>query len=166
MKTLDHLYIFQNNRNNTDVFLICFDVQNRYSFENIQRKYILEIREFCPYAPFLIIGCKDDLRDSNYDSNPLVFGYLREYTHSTLTIPVDVYGVIETYIQSEYKYDLIEHEEAQQLGHTRGAHKYMACSAKKVRGIDEIFDEVCRAREIHRHSQQNKTKKCAHCTIL
>lgn len=47
----------------TDVILVCFSVKEPDSFENVKRKWIPEIKHFCPGVPFLIIGhetCQDD----------------------------------------------------------------------------------------------------------
>lgn len=49
----------------TDIFLVCFDVHNRSSFENIEHKWISEIRHFCPDTPVLVVGCKIDLRKAS-----------------------------------------------------------------------------------------------------
>lgn len=46
----------------TDVFLIVFSITNLISFENIRSKWYPEITHFAPGVPFLIVGCKVDLR--------------------------------------------------------------------------------------------------------
>ena len=48
----------------TDVFLVCFSINYRRSFECIKDQWIREIKHHCPDAPFLLIGCKDDSRES------------------------------------------------------------------------------------------------------
>ena len=47
----------------TDVFLICYAVNLRSSFENIPRKWIPEMNLHEPGCPFLLVGTKVDLRD-------------------------------------------------------------------------------------------------------
>ncbi|KAJ7826720.1 small GTPase superfamily, partial [Mycena leptocephala] len=37
----------------TDIFLICFQVRSRASFENVRDKWVQEVRHYCPGAPFL-----------------------------------------------------------------------------------------------------------------
>ncbi|XP_067686081.1 rho-related protein racA-like [Haliotis asinina] len=46
----------------TDVFLLCFDVKNRSSFENIRDKWYPEVQHHCPNTPQILVGCKTDLR--------------------------------------------------------------------------------------------------------
>ena len=45
----------------TDVFLVCYSVASRTSFENISSKWLPEIRHHCPDTPFIIAGLKSDL---------------------------------------------------------------------------------------------------------
>ena len=42
----------------TDVFLICFAINNKTSFDNITDKWIPEIKKHCPDVPLVIVGCK------------------------------------------------------------------------------------------------------------
>ena len=46
----------------TDVFVVCFDVANRSSFQNVTEKWIPELRHFVPDVPVLLLGTKTDLR--------------------------------------------------------------------------------------------------------
>ena len=47
---------------NTDVFLICFSLVNRLSFDNARVKWYSEVREHCPNVPIVFVGTKLDLR--------------------------------------------------------------------------------------------------------
>lgn len=42
----------------TDVFLLCFDVSNEDSFENVGEKWLPELAHHIPDVPVLIVGCK------------------------------------------------------------------------------------------------------------
>ena len=46
----------------TDVFLMCFSIDNRVSFENIRSKWIPEVRHHCPTVPIVLVATKLDLR--------------------------------------------------------------------------------------------------------
>jgi len=48
---------------NTDVFLVCFSITSRTSFENIEQKWLPEIKIHEPDVPFLICGTKADARE-------------------------------------------------------------------------------------------------------
>jgi Ras-related C3 botulinum toxin substrate 1 len=47
----------------TDVFLICFSVISRSSFENVKTKWFPEVKHHVPEAPRLLVGTKKDLRN-------------------------------------------------------------------------------------------------------
>ncbi|KAK8885722.1 hypothetical protein M9Y10_041174 [Tritrichomonas musculus] len=44
-----------------DVALICFALDNPDSLKSVTSQWILEIREYCPKAPVILIGTKSDL---------------------------------------------------------------------------------------------------------
>eukprot|EP01083_Nonionella_stella_P079114 216831_1 len=46
----------------TDVFLVCFDISSAESFENVSKKWIPEIKQYCGGTPFLLVGTKMDRR--------------------------------------------------------------------------------------------------------
>eukprot|EP01090_Pellita_catalonica_P004394 TRINITY_DN1421_c0_g1_i2.p1 TRINITY_DN1421_c0_g1~~TRINITY_DN1421_c0_g1_i2.p1 ORF type:complete len:189 (-),score=38.95 TRINITY_DN1421_c0_g1_i2:76-642(-) len=46
---------------NTNVFLICFSMLNKASFENVASKWSAEVDHYCPDVPKLLIGTKSDL---------------------------------------------------------------------------------------------------------
>eukprot|EP01083_Nonionella_stella_P176817 619659_1 len=46
----------------TDIFLVCYSVISKASFENIKSKWIPEITKHCQEAAFIIVGTKTDLR--------------------------------------------------------------------------------------------------------
>lgn len=47
----------------TDVFLLCFSVDNRPSFNNIATKWQPEVRHHCPKSPYILVATKTDLRN-------------------------------------------------------------------------------------------------------
>ena len=47
----------------TDVFLVCYSIISRSSYENVRTKWIPEIKHHVPEAPFMLVGTKKDLRD-------------------------------------------------------------------------------------------------------
>lgn len=48
----------------TDVFLICFSLVNRVSFENVLAKWYPEVNHHCPNTPIILVGTKLDLREN------------------------------------------------------------------------------------------------------
>ena len=61
---------------NTDVFLVCFSINNRSSFNNVRDKWMVELHAQ-PSLDFsktkvLLVGTKSDLRDDGADADDLV----------------------------------------------------------------------------------------------
>lgn len=50
---------------NANVFLLCFSVGSRTSFDNIKAKWHPELKHFCPTTPFILVGTKSDLREED-----------------------------------------------------------------------------------------------------
>lgn len=48
----------------TDIFILCFDITNRVSFDNIKESWITEIHHYMSDTPFLLVGNKVDLRNN------------------------------------------------------------------------------------------------------
>lgn len=48
---------------NFDVIVMCFAVDLRDSFDNLQYKWMEEYKQYVPKSPLIILGCKADLRE-------------------------------------------------------------------------------------------------------
>jgi len=48
----------------TDVFIICFSLVQKASFDNVKEKWHQEVTHFNPGTPIVLVGTKLDLRDS------------------------------------------------------------------------------------------------------
>ncbi len=49
----------------TNLFLVCFSVTNRSSFDSVSLKWIPEISHHAPDAKWILVGTKSDLRGEN-----------------------------------------------------------------------------------------------------
>ncbi|KAI9560887.1 hypothetical protein GHT06_011842 [Daphnia sinensis] len=54
---------------NTDVFLLCYAVSHRPSFENIVQKWIPELKHYCPHTSIILVGTKADTRKDHGSTN-------------------------------------------------------------------------------------------------
>ncbi|KAM8743203.1 rho-related GTP-binding protein RhoF [Acanthopagrus schlegelii] len=117
-----------------NLVLICFDVTNPTSFENVLIKWFPEVRHFCRDVPVILIGCKTDLRKD------------KECTRKLKAMNQDPI----TYTQGE--------ETRQQMN----AELYLECSAKYQENVEDIFREATKRTLAfnRKHRNYNKQKKC------
>eukprot|EP00056_Hartaetosiga_gracilis_P005308 m.83477 g.83477 ORF g.83477 m.83477 type:complete len:194 (-) comp12122_c0_seq1:92-673(-) len=101
----------------TNVLLICFSVDSPDSLENVPEKWVPEVRHFCPGVPFVLVGCKKDLR-----SDP---GTIREL--------------------SKINQEPVSYENGASVGEKISAYSYIECSAKSKENVREVFETATRA---------------------
>jgi len=102
----------------TDVFLMCFSVMNRNSFDNVKHRWIPEVRHFAPNEKIFIVGTKIDMREDQNVVNQLY---------------------------STYGDKPVSYEEGLEYAKEMGAFRYMEISAKTQRGLKALFDEVIKS---------------------
>ncbi|XP_071131316.1 ras-related C3 botulinum toxin substrate 2-like [Mytilus edulis] len=102
----------------TDVFLACFSLVYRTSFENILYKWIPEIRHHCPRTPIILVGTKLDVRRNKGPENSK---HIEKNSHP------------------------ITSSEGQSLAKRIDAVKYIECSAKSQEGLQSVFEEAAKA---------------------
>lgn len=113
----DYAHIRPLSYQDAQVFLVCFSVDNRDSFENVQAKWIPEMKNFCPKVPFVLVGCKTDLRDDS-----------------------------ETLKKLQQKHmEIVRTDEGQALGDRIQAFQYVECSAKSRSNVTLVFEAAVRA---------------------
>ncbi|XP_006894710.1 PREDICTED: rho-related GTP-binding protein RhoF [Elephantulus edwardii] len=101
---------------NTHLVLICYDVMNPTSYDNVIVKWFPEVTHFCPGIPMVLIGCKTDLRKDKE--------HLRKLRSAQLE-PI-------TYTQGQSACEQIR------------AALYLECSAKFRENVEAVFREAAR----------------------
>lgn len=101
----------------TDVLLICYSIIEPDTLENVPEKWVPEVRHFCPGVPFVLVGCKSDVRDD------------AEITSSLAAKGQKCVGL----------------EEGNACGTKIGAFAYQECSAKESVGVQEVFQVATKA---------------------
>ena len=102
----------------TDVFIVCYAIPLRSSFENIRSKWMPELHVHEGDAPFLLVGTKMDMRDGN---------------------PKDPNKKVDQTI------DFVTTEEGKLMAEEVKAANYIECSALTQKNLKKVFDEACRA---------------------
>jgi len=119
------------------VVLICFAIDSPDSLDNVQEKWISEVKHFCAGCPFLLIGCKADLR-----CDPVVTKELRKTNQRPVTP-----------------------EEGIAVANKIGARQYLECSAKAGEGVREVFQHATHAALLG-PPQKKKKKNRGGCIVL
>eukprot|EP00128_Syssomonas_multiformis_P004722 Colp12_sorted_trinity150504_noHs@10705 len=101
----------------TNVILVCFSIDSPDSLENISEKWVPEVRHFVPNIPYVLVGCKKDLRG---DENTL-----KEL--------------------AKMKQVPVSYENGQEMAARIKAYKYIECSAKTKDNVREVFETATRA---------------------
>ncbi|KAJ7695805.1 small GTPase-binding protein [Mycena rosella] len=99
------------------VILVCFAIDSPDSLDNVQEKWVSEVRHFCWGLPIILVGCKKDLR-----RDPRVIEELRKTSQGPVTP-----------------------EEGAAVAQKIGAHRYLECSARSGEGVQEVFQHATRA---------------------
>lgn len=106
----------------SDVILICFDIGHPPSLQSVVNKWVPEVSNACPGVPYLLIGCKNDLR-----------------TDSALQFYLTVPG------QEPEESDSISRIQAVSVAQSVGARGYVECCAKTRWNVKEVFKSAADA---------------------
>lgn len=113
----------------SNVVLICYSVDLPDSLDNVMEKWVSEVLHFCQGVPFVLVGCKADLRD-----DPRIIQALREAGQEPVSLAT-----------------------GQSAADTMGAVSFCECSAKTGMGVREVFEAATRASLMGK--QNNKKSK-------
>ncbi|XP_053862196.1 rho-related GTP-binding protein RhoF isoform X2 [Malaclemys terrapin pileata] len=122
---------------NTNMVLICYDVMNPTSYDNVLIKWYPEVSHFCRGVPLILIGCKTDLRKDKEHLRKLM---------SSEQEPI-------TYNQGEAT--------CQQMK----AQAYLECSAKCRENIENVFKDATNI-ALNAMKKAKRRKKRKRCSIL
>lgn len=115
----------------TDVILMCFSVDNPDSLENINQKWVPEIRNYCPKVPIILVGNKRDLRNDAKVVNNL----------------------------ARQKQLPVKPAEGREIMEKIGAVAYLECSAKSREGVRQIFEAASKAALLNKKRRSLKNMR-------
>lgn len=116
----------------SNVILFCFSLDSPPSLKNIETRWLLETKKYCPDVPTILIGNKKDLR-YQADKNKLARGetYLQQV--EIFNCFVSDSGNIIT--------DFVTYQQGKEMAENIGALKWQVCecSAKTMHGLNKNF---------------------------
>mmetsp|Transcript_11744 Transcript_11744/g.35793 ORF Transcript_11744/g.35793 Transcript_11744/m.35793 type:complete len:200 (+) Transcript_11744:326-925(+) len=121
----------------TDIYILCFSLIAPASFENVDFKWVNDIRKEAPGVPIVLVGTKLDLRD-----DPKEVAELKEMGQKPITT-----------------------KQGMDLARKIGAMKYIECSALTQQGLKDVFDETIRVAVKREQMRQREMKSSGCCSI-
>ena len=117
----------------THTIMLCFSVDSRDSLENVKNKWVGEIADHCEGVKLVLVALKCDLRNLEEFGN-----------ESTAITPGNIHNKNAAAGQQAKDNGLISYEEGLEMAKQIGALRYLECSAKMNRGVNEAFTEAAR----------------------
>ncbi|MCJ1370223.1 Rho GTPase [Loxospora ochrophaea] len=127
----------------THTIMLCFSVDSKDSLENVESKWVGEIAENCQGVKLVLLAMKCDLREKSTDE---------EETEDN--------GQEQT---KEGK-ELIDYKQGLEVARRIQALRYLECSAKMNRGVNEAFTEAARVALSVKGPSSSKSSNS--CTIM
>lgn len=106
----------------THTIMLCFSVDSRDSLENARTRWVGEIVDHCEGVKLVLVALKCDLRSAEDDSN----------------------NDDGTENDEDSRKRMITYNEGLEAAKAVGALRYLECSARKNRGVNEAFTEAAR----------------------
>ncbi|KAK5580689.1 hypothetical protein RB653_000712 [Dictyostelium firmibasis] len=108
-----------------DVFLLCFSVVNRDSFDNVKYKWLPELKANSPGTPFILVGTKTDMRDQQTGGSP---------TNTTSSPPITG--------NNQTLNNIITFKEGQKRAKEIKAFNYMECTSRDSSSVAKVVLEA------------------------
>jgi Rho family, other len=124
----------------THTIMLCFSIDSRDSLENAQTKWMAEIVDHCEGVKLVLVALKCDLR-SNDDAED------------------------QDQEEGAARKRLVTYEEGLAVAKQIGALRYLECSAKKNRGVNEAFTEAARC-ALTAKSKGNEEESSSKCVVM
>ncbi|KZT59397.1 small GTPase-binding protein [Calocera cornea HHB12733] len=114
----------------TQVVLICFGIDNPDSLDNVEEKWAEDVVHHCPDIPYILVGCRKDLRHEAKRIERL----------------------------AKISRHPVTPEEGMAVAEKINAHRYLECSAKMDEGVQEVFIAAARAALLPQKSKKGNPK--------
>ncbi|ANB13207.1 Rho family GTPase RHO3 [Sugiyamaella lignohabitans] len=127
----------------THTIMLCFSVDSRDSLENAQTKWVSEIVDHCEGVKLVLVALKCDLRNTeeSAEANGGAAG------------------------GDDPRKRMITYDEGLAVAKQVGALRYLECSAKRNRGVNEAFTEAARCALSAKAKGTHEEEKSSKCVI-
>ncbi|GCE98420.1 Rho GTPase [Zygosaccharomyces mellis] len=125
----------------TDVIMLCFSLDSRDSLMNVQHKWVGEIADHCEGVKLVLVALKCDLRRAETENAAITPNLIQQQRTNQSRADLELNG---SGINSAKNSDVISYEEGVEMAKKIGALRYLECSAKFGKGVNEAFTEATR----------------------
>ncbi|BGO99338.1 GTP-binding protein RHO3 [Rhodotorula toruloides] len=145
----------------SNVVLLCFSVDQPTSLENVKSKWVDEIRHYCPGVKLALVALKCDLRSDPVVRDKLASAGMQPVEYEEvrlnfcLSLGVVAQGVAELTVKGEDVQGLAVAKRIR-------ASRYLECSAKHNRGVQETFEEAARVSITARRAGETRGSQAGH----
>ncbi|KAF8434944.1 small GTPase superfamily [Terfezia claveryi] len=123
----------------THTIMLCFSVDSRDSLENVESKWVGEIADNCQGVKLVLVALKCDLRETAGDGDE---------------------------DEPEKDTNFIQYPEGLAVAERIRALRYLECSAKMNRGVNEAFTEAARVALTSNAKGASESSRGGSCIIL
>ncbi|CCK70446.1 Rho family GTPase RHO3 KNAG_0E01840 [Huiozyma naganishii CBS 8797] len=110
----------------THTIMLCFSIDSQDSLENVKNKWVGEITDHCDDVKLVLVALKCDLRDRDNEGKAITPNNIHQQNGRPS------------------KNNLIPYEDGLAMAKQIGALRYLECSAKSNKGVNEAFTEAAR----------------------
>lgn len=159
----------------THTIMLCFSVDSRDSLENVQTKWVSEIVDHCEGVKLVLVALKCDLRSSEdatagasiqggNNAGQKAAGGNQDETSGAAS---DGTGKPNTGNKAKPPPKrLITYDEGLEVAKKIGALRYLECSAKKNRGVNEAFTEAARCALSAKPKGAHEEEEKSGCVVM
>lgn len=126
----------------TDTIMLCFSVDSRDSLANVQHKWVGEIADHCEGVKLVLVALKCDLRNAENEANAITPGVINQQRTNQSELDGSNRDLGDAGQENHNNY--ITYEEGLAMAKKIGALRYLECSAKLNKGVNEAFTEAAR----------------------
>ncbi|SMN20574.1 similar to Saccharomyces cerevisiae YIL118W RHO3 Non-essential small GTPase of the Rho/Rac subfamily of Ras-like proteins involved in the establishment of cell polarity [Maudiozyma saulgeensis] len=119
----------------TQCIMLCFSIDSRDSLENVKNKWVGEIANNCEGVKLVLVALKCDLRNNEHESNVINPNNIADQENLSNGRGGN---------NRKGNKDLVTYEEGLAMAKQIGALRYLECSAKSNKGVNEAFTEAAR----------------------
>ena len=124
----------------THTIMLCFSIDSYDSLENVKNKWVGEITDHCEGVKLVLVALKCDLR--NNDNEAITPNNIHNNNNSNNNNNNNNNN--DNNNNNRNKNKLITYEEGLSMAKQIGALRYLECSAKSNKGVNEAFTEAAR----------------------